>query len=66
MLACMKRVINPGEVRWSRQDLRERLVLAEAEQVKAERLIREVVKCPPNRAGRYPGPSPSTPIRRTP
>lgn len=47
----MKRADDIAEARWQLQDLRERLILAEAEQVKVERLIREVVRDPLNRAG---------------
>lgn len=38
-------------MRWQLQDLRERMILAQAEQVKIERVIREVVRDPLNRAG---------------
>jgi hypothetical protein len=36
-----------AEILWKVQDLREQLALARAEQVKLERVIREVVKGPP-------------------
>lgn len=39
-----------AEILWEVQDLREQLVLAQAEQVKMERKIREVVREPRNRA----------------
>lgn len=41
---------NLAEILWEVQDLREQLVLAQAEQVKMERVIREVVRDPRNRA----------------
>jgi hypothetical protein len=51
----MRRPSGTAEALWQLQDLRERLILAEAEQVKAERRIREVVRHLPNRAGRFGG-----------
>jgi hypothetical protein len=38
-----------AEVRWQLQDLREQLIIADGEQVKIERSIREVVQDPRNR-----------------
>jgi hypothetical protein len=49
----MSRASDMAEILWKRQDLRERAILAEAEQVKIERHIREVVRDPRNRLGRY-------------
>lgn len=51
----MRRTVNRAEILWEVQDLRERAILAEAEQVKIERIIREVVRYPANRLGRYGG-----------
>jgi hypothetical protein len=47
----MNRAVGMAEIRWQLQDLRERLILAQAAQVKLERTIREVVRDPLNRAG---------------
>lgn len=47
----MNRAAGTAEILWEVQDLRERLVLARAEQVKTERLIREIVRDPRNRRG---------------
>jgi hypothetical protein len=52
-MTSMTRVSGAAEALWQLQDLYERLILAEAEQVKVERLIRELVRYRPNRAGRY-------------
>lgn len=46
----MRQPSGMAEVLWEVQDLRERLVLARAEQVKMERQIREIVRDPRNRA----------------
>jgi hypothetical protein len=53
----MKR-ISAAEIRWIAQDLRERTVLAQAERVKLERHIREIVLYPPNRGGAVPRQAP--------
>jgi hypothetical protein len=45
----MRQTKGIAEVKWQVQDLRERLILAEAEHVKVIRLVREVVRHEPNR-----------------
>jgi hypothetical protein len=45
----MRRTVNTADILWEVQDLREQLVLAQAEQVRMERVIREVVRDPRNR-----------------
>jgi hypothetical protein len=57
-MSYMNRAVGMAEVLWQLQDLRERTALAEAEQIKVERLIREVVRHLPNRLGRYGGSPP--------
>jgi len=42
-----------ADVLWQLQDLREQLIIADGEQVRIERHIREVVREPANRLGRY-------------
>lgn len=50
---------NLSQLRWQVQDLREQVILAEAEQVKIERHVREVVRHPVNRGGmRWSAPAP--------
>lgn len=46
-----RKTVNLAEVLWKVQDLREQILLAQAEQVKMERVIREVVRDPRNRGG---------------
>jgi hypothetical protein len=48
-MSYMNRAPGTAEILWEVQDLRERLLLARAEQVKMERLIREIVRDPRNR-----------------
>jgi hypothetical protein len=47
----MRRTVSAAKVQWEVQDLREQLVIAQAELVKTERVIREIVRHPRNRAG---------------
>jgi hypothetical protein len=48
-MTCM--TTSKVEAEWHAQDLRERLIIAQAEKVKLERHIREVVRHPANRHG---------------
>jgi hypothetical protein len=49
----MRQPSGMAEVLWQLQDLREQLIIADGEQVKIERHIREMVREPANRLGRY-------------